>query len=67
MQLDDLEFANDLALLSHTQQQMQEKTTSEAAAVGLNIRKGRSEMLLYNTVSRAEYMGSDKRKKKRKS
>ncbi|VDP77230.1 unnamed protein product [Schistosoma mattheei] len=32
MQLDDLDFANDLALLSQTQQQMQEKTTSVAAA-----------------------------------
>ena len=26
-QLDDLDFADDLALLAHTQQQMQEKTT----------------------------------------
>ncbi|VDP26170.1 unnamed protein product [Schistosoma curassoni] len=32
MQLEDLDFADDLALLSHTQQQMQEKTTSVAAA-----------------------------------
>ncbi|VDO49548.1 unnamed protein product [Schistosoma margrebowiei] len=32
MQLDDLDFADDLALLSQTQQQMQEKTTSVAAA-----------------------------------
>ncbi|VDO76888.1 unnamed protein product [Schistosoma margrebowiei] len=43
MQLDDLDFANDLALLSHTQQ-MQGKTTSVAAdpaAVGLNIHKGK--------------------------
>ncbi|VDO50534.1 unnamed protein product [Schistosoma margrebowiei] len=41
MQLDDLDFADDLALLSQTQQQMQEKTNSVAAAasaaVGLNI------------------------------
>lgn len=29
-QLDDLYFADDLALLSHTQQQMQEKTTTVA-------------------------------------
>ncbi|VDP06195.1 unnamed protein product, partial [Schistosoma curassoni] len=39
MQLGDLDFAGDLALLSQTQQQMQEKTTSVAAAsaaVGLN-------------------------------
>ncbi|VDP25555.1 unnamed protein product [Schistosoma curassoni] len=32
MQLDDLHFADDLALQSQTQQQMQEKTTSVAAA-----------------------------------
>ncbi|VDP21459.1 unnamed protein product [Schistosoma margrebowiei] len=32
MQLDDLDFADDLALLSQTQQQMQEKTTSVTAA-----------------------------------
>ncbi|VDP64168.1 unnamed protein product [Schistosoma mattheei] len=40
MQLDDLDFSDDLALLSQTQQQMQEKTKSVAAAsaaVGLNI------------------------------
>ncbi|VDP38994.1 unnamed protein product [Schistosoma margrebowiei] len=48
MQLDDLDFADDLALLSQTQQQMQEKTTSVAAAsaaVGLNIHKGKSKVL----------------------
>ncbi|VDP17144.1 unnamed protein product [Schistosoma margrebowiei] len=32
MQLDNLYYANDLAPQSHTQQQMQEKTTSVAAA-----------------------------------
>ncbi|VDP16755.1 unnamed protein product [Schistosoma margrebowiei] len=32
MQLDDLDFADDLALLSQTQQQMQEKTNSVTAA-----------------------------------
>ncbi|VDO87479.1 unnamed protein product [Schistosoma curassoni] len=53
MQLDDLHFAGDLALLSHTQQQMQEKTTSVAAAsatVGLNIDEGKSKILQYNTA-----------------
>ncbi|VDP21340.1 unnamed protein product [Schistosoma margrebowiei] len=53
MQLDDLDFADDLALLSHTQQQMQEKTTSVATAstaVGLNIHKGKSRILRYNTA-----------------
>ncbi|TAI94806.1 hypothetical protein DMA11_25140, partial [Marinilabiliaceae bacterium JC017] len=52
MQLDDLDFADDLALLSQTQQQMQEKTNSVAAAsaaIGLNIHKGKSKILRYNT------------------
>ena len=45
MQLDDLDFADDLALLSHTQKLIQEKKISVAAAsaaVGLNINKGKS-------------------------
>ncbi|VDP70716.1 unnamed protein product [Schistosoma curassoni] len=53
MQLDDPEFSDDLALLSQTQQQMQEKTTSVAAAsaaVGLNIHEGKSKILPYNTT-----------------
>ncbi|VDP52124.1 unnamed protein product [Schistosoma mattheei] len=54
MQLDDLDFADDLALLSQTQQQMQEKTINVAAAsaavVGLNIHKGKSKILRYNTI-----------------
>ncbi|VDO77372.1 unnamed protein product [Schistosoma margrebowiei] len=53
MQLDDLDFADDLALLSQTQQQMQEKMTSIAAAsaaVGLNIHKRESKILRYNTA-----------------
>ncbi|VDP29761.1 unnamed protein product [Schistosoma margrebowiei] len=53
IQLDDLDFADDLALLSQTQQQMQEKTTSVAstsAAIGLNIHKGKSKILRYNTA-----------------
>ncbi|VDO51637.1 unnamed protein product [Schistosoma margrebowiei] len=53
MQLDDLDFTDDLALLSQTRQQMQEKTNSVAAAsasVGLNIHKGKSKVLRYNTA-----------------
>ncbi|VDO95954.1 unnamed protein product [Schistosoma margrebowiei] len=53
MQMGDLDFANNLALLSQTQQQMQEKTISVAAAsvaVGLNIHKGKSKVLRYNTA-----------------
>ncbi|VDP32116.1 unnamed protein product [Schistosoma margrebowiei] len=50
MQLDDLDFADDLALLSQMQQRMQEKTTSVAAAsaaIGFNIHKGKSKVLRY--------------------
>ncbi|VDP27311.1 unnamed protein product [Schistosoma curassoni] len=53
MQLDDLDFADDMALLSQSQQQMQEKTNSVAAAsaaVCLNIHKGKSRILLCNTT-----------------
>ncbi|VDP43876.1 unnamed protein product [Schistosoma margrebowiei] len=53
MQLDDLDIADDLALLSQTQQQMQEKTTSVAAASaekGFNIHKRKSKVLRYNTA-----------------
>ncbi|CAH8520118.1 unnamed protein product [Schistosoma intercalatum] len=53
MQLDDLDFADDLALLCQTQQQLQEKTNSVAAtsaAVGLNIYKGKSKILRHNTA-----------------
>ncbi|VDO90328.1 unnamed protein product [Schistosoma margrebowiei] len=50
MELDNLDFADDLAHLSQTQQQMQEKTTSIAAASGLNIHKGKSKVLQYNTA-----------------
>ncbi|VDO87583.1 unnamed protein product [Schistosoma margrebowiei] len=53
MQLDDLDFADDLALLSQEQQQMHKKKNSVAAAsaaVGLNIHKGKSKVLRYNTA-----------------
>ncbi|CAH8556451.1 unnamed protein product, partial [Schistosoma margrebowiei] len=53
MQLDDLDFADDLALLSHTQPQMQEKTNNIAvasAAVGFNIHKRKSKIIRYNTT-----------------
>ncbi|VDP41812.1 unnamed protein product [Schistosoma curassoni] len=53
MQLDDLDFADGLTLLSQMQQQMQEKMTSVAAssaAVGLNIHEVKSKILPYNTA-----------------
>jgi hypothetical protein len=52
--LDDLDFADDLALLSHTQQQMQEKTNiiaKTSASTGLNINKGKSKILKVNTAN----------------
>ncbi|VDP00514.1 unnamed protein product [Schistosoma margrebowiei] len=42
-QLDDLDFSDDLALLSYSQEKMQMKTTSVttvSASVSLNIHKG---------------------------
>ncbi|VDO65502.1 unnamed protein product [Schistosoma margrebowiei] len=53
MQLDDLDFAVDLTLLSQSQQQMQQKTIGVAAAsaaVGFNIHEEKSEILRYNTA-----------------
>ncbi|VDP64676.1 unnamed protein product [Schistosoma mattheei] len=50
-QLDDLDFADDLALLSYAHEQMK-MTTSVAAAsasLGLNIHKGKRKILKYNT------------------
>ncbi|VDP24699.1 unnamed protein product [Schistosoma margrebowiei] len=49
-QLDDLDFADDLALLSHTHEQMQTKTASEAAvsaSVGLSIHKEKTRVLKF--------------------
>lgn len=53
-QLEDLDFADDLALLSHSQQQMQEKTSVVAATssqVGLNIHKDKTKILKTNSTS----------------
>ncbi|XP_073714068.1 uncharacterized protein [Misgurnus anguillicaudatus] len=52
-QLDDLDFADDLALLSHTRQQMQDKINSIAATsaqVGLNINKHKTKILKVNNI-----------------
>ncbi|VDO69824.1 unnamed protein product [Schistosoma margrebowiei] len=49
-QLDDLDFADDLALLSHTHEQMQTKTASVAAvsaSVDLRIHKGKAKVLKF--------------------
>ncbi len=53
--LDCFDFANNLALLSHTQQQMQEKTNTVAetsASLGLNINREKSKVLKINTASK---------------
>ncbi|VDP66149.1 unnamed protein product [Schistosoma mattheei] len=53
MQLDDLDFADDLAILSQTQQQMRKKTISvaaDSATVGINIHKGKSKILRHSTA-----------------
>ena len=54
-QLDDLDFADDLALLSHSQQQMQEKSSlllNVSSQVGLNIHRGKTKVLKINTNSK---------------
>ncbi|VDP19719.1 unnamed protein product [Schistosoma margrebowiei] len=51
-QLDDLDFTDLLAPLSHTHEQMQINTTSVAAvssAVDFNIHMGNTSILKYNT------------------
>ena len=51
-QLDDLDFAYDLALMSHRHQQMQGKATDMAritAQVGLKINKNKTKILRLNT------------------
>lgn len=53
-QLDDLDFADDLALLSHSRLQMQDKTTELAATslqVGLKIHEGKTKILKINAAS----------------
>ena len=48
LQLDDLDFADDLALMSHTKHQMQSKTDTLdeiSKSIGLNIHEGKSKIL----------------------
>ena len=47
-QLDDLDFADDIVLLSHSQQQLQSKTTvleQLSSTIGLQIHPGKSKVL----------------------
>ncbi|VDP15730.1 unnamed protein product [Schistosoma margrebowiei] len=51
-QLEDLDFIDHLALLSHTHEQMQKKTISVAAvsaSLGLNVHKCKSKILKFDT------------------
>ncbi|XP_068713228.1 uncharacterized protein [Montipora foliosa] len=53
-QQDDLDFADDLALLSHNQRQMQDKTTHleiTSAGTGLNINRKKMELIKINTTT----------------
>ena len=53
-QLDDLDFADDLALLSHNHNQMQDKTTrleTTSARTGLKINTKKTELMKINTTA----------------
>ena len=52
-QLDDLDFADDLVLLSHNHRQMQDKTTlleTTSAGAGLKINRKKTELMKMNTT-----------------
>ena len=56
-QLEDLDFADDLALLSHTHDQMQAKTSSLndiSASIGLKIHSGKSKVLRVGAPEREQ-------------
>ena len=55
-QPDDLDFADDLALLSHNHSQMQDKTTlleTTSAGTGLKINRKKTELMKMNTTANA--------------
>ena len=63
-QLDDLDFADDIALLSHTHRQMQDKMntiSSYSTQIGLNIHPTKTQVLRINTsnANRVELDGKD--------
>ena len=54
--LDDLDFADDLAFLSHNHSQMQDKTTllqTTSAGTGLKINRKKTELMKMNTTANA--------------
>ena len=53
LQLDDLDFADDLAMLSHTHRQMQDKTNNvkySSAQIGLHVNSGKTKVHRINTT-----------------
>ena len=60
LQLDNLDFADDLALMSHTHWQMQEKTNSvrdTSTHIGLHINRGKTKVLKINTMILNQFAG----------
>ena len=58
-QLDNLDFADDIALLSHAYQQMQKKTTQlekSAAKLGLSASKAKTKSMRMNTTNTISIM-----------
>ena len=61
-QLDDLDFADDITLLSHSHQQMQEKLTQverRAVETGQSINTKKTKVLKSNTKTRADLTVND--------
>ena len=63
--MDDLDFANDLALLSHSQTQMQAKTTelnriAKHRSVGLRTYQGKTKIFIVNTANEATVAVNEK-------
>nr|KAG5694647.1 hypothetical protein BaRGS_003925 [Batillaria attramentaria] len=62
-QLDDLDFADDLALLSHSHSQMQDKTTrleATSAGTGLKINRKKTELMkIYTTANTPVTVGGE--------
>ena len=56
-QLDDLDFADDLTLLSHSHAQMQDKTTclkSASAKIGLHMNNGKTKIMKMQHASNSQ-------------
>ncbi|GFR63250.1 hypothetical protein ElyMa_000151300 [Elysia marginata] len=61
--LDDEDFADDIALLSHSQKHMQEKTScveTTAGSIGLKISHSKSKVMKINTKSNSDVLIDEK-------